>query len=289
MSELSSQEFCVRLEEFLASHMPTKEEVSFDVGRAMRYSLLDGGKRIRPYLTYLVCTSLGGNVDSAIAFGAALEMLHTYSLIHDDLPCMDNDDFRRGRPSCHKAFGESAALLAGDGLLTHAFYTLSTSGATPGQISAATRLLAECAGWQGMIGGQATDLMAEKTQIDLETLRRLYDGKTAALIRAAVGLGCIASDVFEGEVWEAFDTCATQVGITFQIIDDILDVWGTEDLGKPLGSDAKNGKTTYLSFMSREEAEAEAQTRTEQAKKAVMPYVSPAFISLVDQLLSRKK
>ncbi len=260
------------------------------IEEAMRYSALSGGKRIRPYLTLETAKVLDGDAEVALYFATALEMVHTYSLIHDDLPCMDDDDFRRGKLTCHKMYDEALALLAGDGLLTRAFYVISVSPASDKQKVAATTLLAACAGHTGMIGGQVMDLAAENTTVDLETIHHIYSGKTAALMRAAVGLGCIASEHFEGKVFDAFSVYAEELGIAFQIQDDILDVYGSYALGKPLGSDEKNGKSTYLTFMSLEDAEAEAEKRTTIAKAAIASIGDvQMLVSLADYLLRRNK
>ncbi len=257
---------------------------------AMRYSAGSGGKRLRPYLTYKVAEILSGDIETALTFGVALEMVHTYSLIHDDLPCMDNDDYRRGKLTCHKMYDEATALLAGDGLLTMAFEVITASQATDKQKVAAVALLATSAGCRGMIGGQAMDLSAENVSIPLEQLQRLYSGKTGALMRAAVGLGCIASDVFDGEIYTAFESYAEKIGLVFQIIDDILDVTGTDALGKPIGSDEKNGKNTYLSFMSVDEATEEAKRLTREAKAQVSAVADcKELVRFAEMLLNRKK
>ncbi len=257
---------------------------------AMKYSACGGGKRIRPFLTYKTAEMLGGDRELALTFGVALEMVHTYSLIHDDLPCMDNDDYRRGKLTCHKMFDEATALLAGDGLLTMAFEIIAESDASDKQKVAAMSLLAKTSGCRGMIGGQAMDLSAENVSIPLEQLNRLYDGKTGALMRAAVGLGCIAAECFDGDVYRLFENYATSVGLTFQIVDDVLDVTGSVSLGKPLGSDEKNGKNTYLSFMTVEEAIAEAKRLTKTACDAVAKMEgSKDLVRLAEMLLNRNK
>ena len=274
------------LSQFLSCGMPEYRRIE----EAMRYSALSGGKRIRPYLTVKTAEILGGDVAVAYHFATALEMIHTYSLIHDDLPCMDDDDFRRGKLTCHKMFDEATALLAGDGLLTLAFGVICASSASDKQKVAAISLLANCAGYTGMIGGQVMDLAAEKMAVNLDTLRKIYSGKTAALMRAAVGMGCIAANIFDGETYEAFATYAEEVGITFQIIDDILDVYGSYSLGKPLGSDEKNGKCTYLTYMSVEDATEEAKARTQRAKEAIAQIEgSDELRTLADALLTRDK
>lgn len=239
------------------------------VTSAMRYSLLGGGKRLRAALALAFCNALGGKQDNAIVFACALEMVHAYSLIHDDLPCMDDDDMRRGRPSCHIAFGEPVALLAGDGLLTKAFETLSYSQLPPAQIVQAVGILAKAAGHLGMIGGQRLDLENETITASIERVEQTNRLKTGALISAAVALGCIAAGA--DAKTRGFAECYAQhIGAAFQITDDILDCTSSqEELGKPIGSDAQNHKTTYVSMYGIEEARTIAERRIEQAKQAL--------------------
>ena len=239
------------------------------VTSAMRYSLLGGGKRLRAALALAFCNALGGKQDDAIVFACALEMVHAYSLIHDDLPCMDDDDMRRGRPSCHIAFGEPVALLAGDGLLTKAFETLSYSQLPPAQIVQAVGILAKAAGHLGMIGGQRLDLENETITASIERVEQTNRLKTGALISAAVALGCIAAGA--DAKTRGFAECYAQhIGAAFQITDDILDCTSSqEELGKPIGSDAQNHKTTYVSMYGIEEARTIAEHRIEQAKQAL--------------------
>ena len=263
------------------------EDVSL-VYRAMSYSTLAGGKRIRPYLTSLVSEMLGGDRQVAIEYGCALEMVHTYSLIHDDLPCMDDDDYRRGKPSCHRAFGEATAVLAGDGLLTHAFGVLAAAPCSAEQTVQAVKLLSEAAGCLGMIGGQIMDMQAERTEISIDTLRKLEGKKTGSLIRAAVRLGAISANCTDTALMESLDIYARNIGLTYQIIDDVLDVYGDGELGKTLGSDREQGKTTFLTFYTKEEAEAQAERLTEEAC-AALPKIEGA-VALRDfayQLLHR--
>lgn len=239
------------------------------VTSAMRYSLLGGGKRLRAALALAFCNALGGKQDDAIVFACALEMVHAYSLIHDDLPCMDDDDMRRGRPSCHIAFGEPVALLAGDGLLTKAFETLSYSQLPPAQVVQAVGILAKAAGHLGMIGGQRLDLENETITVSIERVEQTNRLKTGALISASVALGCIAAGA--DSKTRGFAECYAQhIGAAFQITDDILDCTSSqEELGKPIGSDAQNHKTTYVSMYGIEEARTIAEHRIEQAKQAL--------------------
>ncbi len=225
------------------------------MAEAIAYSLLGGGKRIRAFLVIEFCKLFGGNVEDAEPFACALEMVHAYSLIHDDLPCMDNDDMRRGKPSCHKAFGETVALLAGDALLTFAFETAASSKIN-GALGVST--LAKCAGALGMCRGQEIDLSCGCES--LSELVELHNLKTGALIKAACTLGYLASvDKADRVVLDKIENYALSIGLAFQIIDDLLDVRSTaEELGKPIGSDDKNGKKTILSFMSEDEADKKA-------------------------------
>lgn len=224
---------------------------------SMLYSAQGGGKRIRPFLTLEVCKALGGNIDAALPLAVAVELIHTYSLIHDDLPCMDNDDMRRGKPSNHIAFGEATALLAGDALLTLAFETVCESTALSAENRLrAIKLLSEKAGVKGMIGGQQLDLMGEKERLPKDTHLKMNLLKTGALIKAAALLGCIAADA-DTEAFEAISEYAENLGLAFQVTDDLLDD-GEED-----------GKTTFLTFMTADEAKQYAEALTEKAVKAV--------------------
>lgn len=266
---------------------------------AMRYSLLGGGKRLRPFLVLQFALLAAGEsgadperaYEAALPYACALEMIHTYSLIHDDLPCMDNDDLRRGKPTSHKKFGEANALLAGDALLTRSFgVAASNVYASPETNCRAVKLLSDCAGAGGMIGGQVLDLIGENEEFDLETLERLQSLKTGELIRCAALLGCYAGGASEG-LCEAAECYALGIGRAFQIIDDILDVIGDEAmLGKPIGSDSDSGKTTFVTLMSMEKAHAYAGKLTDDAKAAVSVYEGSEILSaLADYLLTRKK
>ena len=278
------------LDTFLEERLSGASEDAHRVWEAMRYSTLGAGKRIRPYLTMKVSEILGGDAGTARWFGAALELVHTYSLIHDDLPCMDNDDFRRGRLTCHKMFDEATAVLAGDALLTYAFEVIADAPADDWQKVEATRILASHAGANQMICGQIMDLTAENHTISFEKLKRMYAAKTGALMTAAVELGCVAAKCTDSATCDAFKTYAANLGMTFQIIDDLLDVFGEVTLGKPIGSDEKNGKNSYLTFVSPDRAEQEAKQLTLEAKEAIagIPGTAP-LAQLADKLLTRKK
>ena len=219
-----------------------------EVCRAARYSLLGGGKRIRAALVLSVCDLLGGDKAAAGQFAAAVEMLHCYSLIHDDLPCMDNDDLRRGRPSCHKAFDEATAMLAGDVLLTEAFEVVANAPASAQACVRAARALGAGAGSRGMVYGQELDLKYEALAATEDQLRLIHRNKTGALINAAVQMGAAAAEA-DTETCRVLEAYAYGLGLVFQIVDDVLDVTSTpEQLGKPIGSDSENGKTTFATL-----------------------------------------
>lgn len=237
---------------------------------AIQYSTSAGGKRIRPCLLMEFCRICGGDPKVALNFASALEMIHTYSLIHDDLPCMDNDDTRRGRPACHIAFGEATALLAGDALLTDAFKAaLSTEDLPPERIVRAAKVLSECAGTHGMIGGQVIDLKYEEHEAPLEVVKELYRLKTGALLKAAATIGCILAGADEAKITSAA-VFAEKIGLAFQIRDDILDIIGDEkELGKPIGSDNESNKSTYVTHVGLEKAQEDVERFTDEAVKAL--------------------
>lgn len=266
------QEFSQLLEENLYKYFDVyfdEFKVLFD---SMEYSVRNGGKRVRPLLTMLFCDACGGNVKAALPMAEAVEYIHTYSLIHDDLPCMDNDDYRRGKPSNHKVYGEAMALLAGDGLLTAAFERIAVWGQA-GLYSAETTVkaiteLSAYAGSRGMIGGQVIDIQNEnKPDISFETLRLLDNLKTGALIEAACALGCIVAGADEDKILSA-KRFASGIGLAFQIKDDILDVTSSlEKLGKMTGSDIENGKTTYVTLLGVERCQQMVDELTNEAMK----------------------
>ncbi len=235
---------------------------------AMQYSLTVGGKRIRPIILLEFYKLCGGKDGAALPFALALEMIHTYSLIHDDLPCMDNDDFRRGKPSCHKAFGEDIAVLAGDGLLTDAFRVASECSLPADRVIKAINILSNLSGVNGMIGGQVVDICSEGKPVTEEILTEMYRLKTGALIKNAATIGCVLAD--KDEYVSYAEQYAENIGLSFQITDDILDVKSTpEVLGKPIGSDAKNQKTTFVSLYGLDECERKVAKLTESAKMAI--------------------
>ena len=246
---------------------PCSQQILYD---AATYSLLLGGKRIRPFLLNRFYKLCGGEKYGSQGFELAIECIHTYSLIHDDLPCMDNDDMRRGQPSCHKKFGEANALLAGDALLTEAWgFAAVQDGAKPENILMAIRKLSQYAGMDGMIGGQTIDLMYENKTADIETLREICSLKTGALIIAACEIGCILADADDDKV-NAAKSYAENLGLAFQIVDDILDVVGSEEkLGKPIHSDIENNKSTFVSLLGIERCRELVGELTDKAKSAL--------------------
>lgn len=255
------------------------------------YSLMAGGKRIRPFLVLEFCRLFGGSEAAAMPFACAIEMLHTFSLIHDDLPCMDNDDMRRGRPTNHRVNGEAVALLAGDALEVRAVSAALANKCVTllDAVRAATII---CRGSVAMIEGQIMDIAAEERRISEEELITLQSKKTGELIRVSTALGCIAAGVPDvDERMSSAIRYADGIGRAFQVIDDILDAESTaEELGKTAGSDARDGKTTYLSFMSADEARALAAKLTEDAVSAISKYSgAETLVSLAEWLLCRKK
>lgn len=257
---------------------------------AMAYSLSNGGKRIRPVLTLEFCRVCGGDYKAAIPFALGVEMIHTYSLIHDDLPCMDNDDMRRGKPSSHKVYGEANALLAGDGLLTLAFETVLSADISADKKALAALELAKAAGVSGMIGGQVMDLANEGRSVTLDEIKATDRLKTGEMIRVAAVMGCIAAGA-GSEMIAAAEKYCENIGLAFQIVDDILDVTSDDvTLGKPVGSDSENEKSTYVSHLGIEKSEVYARELTAQAKAALDIFGNEGeFLSeLADKLSERK-
>jgi len=253
-----------RLDEWL----PAAGDAPARLHQAMRYSVFAGGKRIRPVLAVLACRAAGGPDDAAMPAACALECIHTYSLIHDDLPAMDDDDFRRGRPSNHKAFDEPTAILAGDALLTIAF-EIATNTADAAAAASVVGELAFAAGWAGMVGGQMADLEAEGTEPSEDALRFIHKRKTGALIRASVRCGAIAGGADAGQL-AALTAYAEKAGLAFQIADDILDVTASsEQLGKTAGKDEAAGKLTFPAVLGLERSRNEAGRLVAEAKAAL--------------------
>ncbi len=249
-----------------------------DVAEAMWYSLSAGGKRIRPVLVMEFCRVCGGDTKNAEAAACAIEMIHTFSLIHDDLPCMDNDDYRRGKPSCHKAYGEATALLAGDALENLAFGIIADAVIPDSVKVRLVQTLAKAVGVNGMIGGQVIDTEYEGKNIPEEMLLRMYSMKTSALLKAACLMGCICAEADEEKMTAAIKY-AENLGLAFQIIDDILDITGNEQqLGKPIGSDAANGKITYASLNGLEKSNSYAAKLTENALDSLSAFENTEFL-----------
>ncbi len=273
----------------LEEWVPSSNAAYAVVFEAMRYSLQAGGKRMRSVLVLEFCRAFGGDIRETLPFACAIEMIHTYSLIHDDLPCMDDDALRRGKPSCHIAFGEANAMLAGDALLTLAFSVMARAAAKyPHKAAAALKaieVLAGCAGPDGMIGGQVMDLAAEQAEIDGETLRQIDLLKTSALLNAACQIGALLAGAPEAKL-ALVEQYAKKLGLAFQIVDDILDVTGDEQiLGKPVGSDAKQKKNTYAGFYGIDGAKTMAEQLTDEALAVLKEIPNPDFLLELTRLL----
>ncbi|MFO7815569.1 MAG: polyprenyl synthetase family protein [Halanaerobiales bacterium] len=255
---------------------------------SLEYSLKAGGKRIRPILSVRVAKMLGGNLEVASNVGLAVEFIHTYSLIHDDLPAMDDDNYRRGQLSNHKVFGEGIAILAGDALLTLAFEILSQLNLKPKDKLNIISLTADKAGFKGMVGGQSMDLKFEDVRIDLDTLTKLHNYKTGALFKTAVLGGAFCAEPSQDQK-KALNNYAEQLGLLFQITDDILDKTGDQDkLGKETGSDEKSKKSTYLTLLGLEKAKEQAEAVAEAAKKELSIFENNVFLTnLIDFILKR--
>lgn len=261
-----------------------------DLQEAMEYSLLSGGKRIRPVLALETCRLCGGRSETALPFACAVEMVHTYSLIHDDLPAMDDDDLRRGRPTNHTVYGEATAILAGDALLTAAFEQLTRADLPAESIVEAVKCLSQAAGSAGMVGGQALDMAGEGRALDKEELELLQSLKTGALISVAAELGAIAAGA-DSEQRTHVRAYARALGRAFQIRDDMLDVISSqEELGKPVGSDQINEKSTFVTALGLDGCAAQVEQLTRQGIEALSTFEDPSFhIWLAEQLARRNK
>ena len=280
-----------QLEDEILLELDRTPSVDQTLKDAMKYSLMAGGKRLRPILLMAAADAVNGNGSKFLKTAVAIEMIHTYSLIHDDLPAMDNDDFRRGKPTNHKVFGEAMAILAGDALLTLAFEVmLRQRGVNHAAILFVVDEMSQAAGMSGMVGGQAIDLLSENKTIDMETLRTMHIGKTGALFKAAIRSGAILAGA-TGDQLDALTEYAKYFGLAFQITDDILDVVGDEDeLGKPIGSDERNKKSTYVTLTSLDEAKRLAAQAVDDAVDSLSIFDEEAdFLrNLVRYLLARK-
>lgn len=253
----------------LAEYLPEKDNPQAEIYKAMNYSLFASGKRLRPMLMLEVCRMCGGQTEETVPFACAMEMIHTYSLIHDDLPAMDNDDLRRGKPTNHVVFGESTAILAGDALLNRAFEIVTGTDISPERALKAAHILALSSGTEGMIGGQVVDIASEGRAITLDQLRYIHLLKTGAIIRSACRIGAVLAGADEAQL-AAIDTFAQNLGVAFQIRDDILDVTGTEaELGKPIGSDAQQAKNTYVTLCGLDAAERLCREHSQKAAEAL--------------------
>ncbi len=252
--------------ERLHDYLKNIDNLQSSIYDAMGYSLFAGGKRLRPVLMSETCIMCGGSREDVVPFAAALEMIHTYSLIHDDLPAMDNDDIRRGMPTNHMRFGEAIAILAGDALLNKAFEVMSGVSSLPAEtVLRAIKIISDSSGTEGMIGGQVVDVESEGREIDIDTLRYIHSLKTGAIIKSACVSGAVIAGAGTEEINAAADF-AVNLGIAFQIQDDILDVSGdAEKLGKPIGSDAECGKCTYVTLLGEKRA---YELMLEYSKKA---------------------
>ncbi len=286
-------------EEILIKYLPEEEGYQKKVIEAMNYSALAGGKRLRPVLMKESFLLFGGRGEVIEPFMAALEMIHNYSLVHDDLPAMDNDEYRRGRKTTWTVYGEGMAVLAGDGLLNYAYETAAKAfDKADGpeeikRIARALQILAEKAGIYGMIGGQNGDLEAEEGKLPLteELLLFIHEKKTAALIQAALMIGGVLAGASDTEI-RSLEKAAYDIGIAFQIQDDILDVTGNEEiLGKPIGSDEKNHKLTYVSLNGLEKSRGDVKRLSEEAEEILRSFQeqNPFLVRLIDSLIARQK
>lgn len=281
-------------EETVKSFLPKEEGYQQEIMEAMNYSVMAGGKRLRPMIMNETYQMFGGKSDVIRPFMAAIEMIHTYSLVHDDLPAMDNDMYRRGKLTTHAKYGHAMGVLAGDGLLNFAFETALSAfeyGADPHRTAKALQILAKKAGIYGMIGGQVVDVRSSGSAISQERLDFIYELKTGALLEASMMVGAVLAGASETEV-QTVEQIASDVGLAFQIRDDILDVTSTlETLGKPIHSDDKNEKTTYVTLKGLEKASEEVELISERAlaRMASLPYKNEFLTELIKSLIYREK
>lgn len=280
------------VEEALEVALPQQDGPETRVVEAMRYSLFAGGKRLRPILCLAASEAVGGDLKAAMPAGCALEMIHTYSLIHDDLPAMDDDDLRRGKPTNHKVFGEAIAILAGDGLLTEAFVLLSDyNSLLPERAVQVIGVIAEAASYRGMVGGQVVDILSQNKRAELETVQQMHSRKTAALIAAATESGALSGKGSEAQV-AALGRYGRAIGLAFQIADDILDIEGdTELLGKTTGADEARGKVTYPAAVGLQRSRQAANEMVNDALAALEGFDDRAnpLRSLANYIITRKK
>ncbi|MEG2304085.1 MAG: polyprenyl synthetase family protein [Lachnospiraceae bacterium] len=284
-----------KIEQLLRSYLPTAVHEQRHIMEAMDYSLMAGGKRLRPMLMQETYTLFGGSSNIIEPFMAAIEMIHTYSLVHDDLPAMDNDEYRRGRKTTHVVYGEALGILTGDALLNYAFEVATKAfEMEPSQslrIGESLSILGKKAGIYGMIGGQVVDIESAGHEISKETLTYIYQLKTSALIESAMMIGAILAGASEEDI-STIERIATNIGIAFQIQDDILDEISTEEvLGKPIHSDQKNQKTTFVTLDGLEKSKTTVQQISEEAIKLLhnLPYENPYLQQLIQVLICREK
>ena len=292
MDKSQWQERIQLIEKALVQELKRKPALEPKLQEAMEYSLTAGGKRLRPILVMAAADAVGAKGTDFVQVACGIEMIHTYSLIHDDLPAMDNDDYRRGKLTNHKVFGEAMAILAGDALLTQAFEVMGCQqGVEPQVLLRVMQEMSIAAGPDGMVGGQVIDMLSEDKRISMEKLRKLHMGKTGALFRAALRCGAILGGATEKQLADLTEY-AECFGLAFQITDDILDVIGDEaEIGKPVGSDERNNKSTYVTLTSLEEAQALAAKTVDRAVNALSDMGEEAkFLrELVQYLINRKK
>jgi len=285
----------LQVDEALGRYLPETGDHPKEIHEAVRYSVFAGGKRLRPILVLAAAEAAGGQVEHALPAAAAIELIHTYSLIHDDLPAMDDDDFRRGQPTCHKVYGEALAILAGDALLTQAFILLSGDPSSI-RADAVARLrvineIAQAAGSRGMVGGQVVDILQEDREVDLATLLYLHTHKTGSLIRACLRVGGIISSA-GSEQMEALTRYGDRIGLAFQIVDDILDLEGSlQALGKRAGSDLRKKKATFPGLLGLEESRQRARSLVGEAKHALSVFGDrgAALGAIADYVVARRR
>jgi farnesyl diphosphate synthase len=295
MSALSFQDWMgdkqAGMEDVLATLLPPGTAAPARLHEAMRYAVLDGGKRVRPLLVFAAGELHGADRNALARAAAAVEMIHAYSLVHDDMPCMDDDALRRGKPTVHVKYDEATALLVGDALQSQAFMVLAEAGADPARTVAMLRVLARASGSAGMCGGQAIDLSSVGITLSLAELEQMHRLKTGALLRASVMLGALCGRMPDAAETAALDAYAAAVGLAFQVVDDVLDATAdSQTLGKTAGKDAVDHKPTYVSILGLEQSQALAQKLREDAHRALLPFGDNArrLRELADLIVQRK-
>ncbi len=278
-----------RVDGYLDACLPPASEDPRQLHEAVRYTVLAGGKRFRPILTIVFCGALGGDTDACLPVASAIELIHVSSLIHDDLPCMDDSDTRRGQPACHKVYGESTAVLVGDWLLVYPFEIVSrlvTEGKLEPQVCARVcEAMARAVCTQGIVAGQVLDLDAESHTVSAEELQRIHELKTAALIEACARVGAAVAKAPE-DLSDAVAQCARALGLCFQVVDDVLDVEGDEAvLGKPTGADSENAKNTYVTLFGLEGAKGRAIVLADEARAALAPLQPSPWLDRAHELI----